>query len=137
MVSSRQSANPQGSGGRSGCLRLVEAARARLADLELEYGSEKSKVDSIRSLLFGALRVFYQDRDRLRLLVRFRKAFIDRLLAEGEESAEATAGDYQRDAAEKDRENDSTASALEGKRELNAEETARLKQLWKKRRSES
>ena len=117
--------------------RLVEAARARLADLELEYGIETSKVDSIRSRLFGALRVFYQDRDRLRLLVRFRKAFIDRLLAEGEESAEATAGDYQRDAAEKDRENDSTASALEGKRELNAEETARLKQLWKKRRSES
>ena len=41
-------------------------------------------------------------------------------------------GDYQREAAEKDREYDSTASALEGKRELNAEETARLKQLWKK-----
>jgi hypothetical protein len=34
---------------------------------------------------------------------------------------------------EKDRrEYDSTASALEGKRELNAEETDRLKQLWKK-----
>jgi DNA polymerase-3 subunit epsilon len=65
-------------------------------------------------------------------LVQFRKAFIDRLLAEGEEAAGATAGDYQREAAEKDREYDSTASALEGKRELNEEETARLKQLWKK-----
>ena len=54
------------------------------------------------------------------------------LLAEGAESAEETAGDYQREAAEKDREYDSKASALEGKRELNAEETARLKQLWKK-----
>ena len=112
--------------------RLVEAARARLADLELEYGIEKSKVDSIRSRLFGALRAFYQERDCLRLLVQFRKAFIDRLLAEGEDAAEATAGDYQREAAEKDREYDSTAAALEGKRELNAEETARLKQLWKK-----
>ena len=40
--------------------------------------------------------------------------------------------DFQRETAEKDREYDSTASALEGKRELNAEETARLKQLWKK-----
>ena len=36
----------------------------------------KSKVDSIRSLLFAALRVFYQERDRLRLLVQFRKVFI-------------------------------------------------------------
>jgi hypothetical protein len=53
--------------------RLVESARARLADLELEYGIEKSKVDSIRSKLFAALRPFYQERDRLRLLVLFRK----------------------------------------------------------------
>ena len=48
----------------------------RLAELELEYGIEKSKVDSIRSLLFAALRGFYQERDRLRLLVQFRKVFI-------------------------------------------------------------
>jgi hypothetical protein len=112
--------------------RLVEAARNRLAELELEYGIEKSKVDSIRSKVFGALRTYYQERDRLRLLVQFRKAFIDRLLSEGEESAERTAGDWQRESAEKDREYDSTAAALEGKRELNDEETIRLKQLWKK-----
>lgn len=112
--------------------RLVEAARNRLAELELEYGIEKSKVDAIRSKLFGALRKFYQERDRLRLLVQFRKAFIERLLSEGEESAERTAGDWQRESAEKDREYDSTAAALEGKRELNDEETKRLKQLWKK-----
>jgi hypothetical protein len=70
--------------------RLVEAARNRLADLELEFGIEKSKLDAIRSKLFGALRTFYQERDRLRVLVNFRKAFIERLLAEGEES---TTGD--------------------------------------------
>jgi DNA polymerase-3 subunit epsilon len=112
--------------------RLVEAARARLAELELEYGVEKSKVDSIRSRLFTALRAYYQERDRLRLLVQYRKAFIDRLLAEGEESAEKTTADYQREAADKEQEYDSTASALEGKRELNEEEMVRLKQLWKK-----
>ncbi len=80
-------------------------------------------MDSVRSKLFAALRSVYQERDRLWLLVQFRKAFIERLLAEGEESAEATAGDYQRETAEKDREYDSTASELERKRELNAEET--------------
>ncbi len=112
--------------------RLVEAARNRLAELELEYGIEKPKVDSVRSKLFAALRTTYQERDRLRLLVQFRKAFIDRLLAEGEEAAGATAEDYQRESAEKDREYDSTASALDGKRELNEDETSRLKQLWKK-----
>ena len=112
--------------------RLVDAARARLAELELEFGIEKAKVDAVRSKLFAALRSYYQQRDRLRLLVRFRRDFIERLLAEGEEAADATAGDYQRESAEKDQEYDSTASALEGKRELNAEETKRLKLLWKK-----
>jgi hypothetical protein len=83
--------------------RLIEAARSRLADLELDYGVEKSKVDSVRSRLFGALRPYYQERDRLRILIQYRKAFIDRLLAGGEEAAEKTAADYQREAAEKDR----------------------------------
>ncbi len=53
--------------------RLIEAARSRLADLELDYGVEKSKVDSVRSRLFGALRPYYQERDRLRLLIQYRK----------------------------------------------------------------
>ena len=44
-------------------------------------------------------------------------------MTEEEESAEATADGFQRETAEKDREYDSTASAMEGKRELNAEET--------------
>jgi DNA polymerase III epsilon subunit-like protein len=112
--------------------RLVEMARSRLATLELEYGIEKSKVDSIRSRLFSALRSVYQERDRLRLLVRFRKSFIDRLLAEGEEAAEAAKDDYKREKSKKEQEYDSTASALAGKRLLSVEETGRLKQQWKK-----
>ena len=53
--------------------RLIEAARSRLADLELDFGVAKSKVDSVRSKLFGALRSYYQERDRLRLLIQYRK----------------------------------------------------------------
>jgi DNA polymerase III epsilon subunit-like protein len=112
--------------------RMVEAARDRLAHLELEYGIEISKVVAIRCKLFGALRMFYQERDRLRLLVNFRKAFIERLLAEGEDAANSTAIDYHREAAEKEREYESTAAGLEGKRQLGEEETVILKQLWKK-----
>jgi DNA polymerase-3 subunit epsilon len=112
--------------------RLIELARNRLADLELDYGVERAKVDSVRSRLFVSLRPYYQKRDRLRLLVQYRKAFIDRLLAEGEDAAAEAAEDFERETADKDREYDSTASALEGKRELNEDEAAKLKQLWKK-----
>ena len=59
--------------GREHYQRLIEAARSRLADLELDYGVEKSKVDSVRSRLFGALRPGYQERDRLRLLIQYLK----------------------------------------------------------------
>jgi hypothetical protein len=45
--------------------RLIEAARSRLANVELDDGVEKSKVDSVRSRLFSALRSYYQERDRL------------------------------------------------------------------------
>ena len=112
--------------------RLVEAARNRLAELELEYGIEKAKVDTIRSRLFESLRPFYQVRDQLKIRIQYRRAFIDRLLAEGEEAAAATAEDYEQESATKDSEYDSTASALDGKRELNEEETSQLKALWKK-----
>lgn len=112
--------------------RLVEAARNRLAELELEYGIEKAKVDTIRSRLFESLRPFYQARDQLKIRIQYRRAFIDRLLAEGEEAAAATTEDFEQESAKKDREYDSTASALKGKRELNEEETSKLKSLWKK-----
>jgi hypothetical protein len=42
--------------------RLLEAARNRLA--ELEYGIEKSKVDSIRSKLLGVLRTVYPIKEK-------------------------------------------------------------------------
>ncbi len=111
---------------------LVESSRTRLADLESEYGVERAKVDTVRAKLFQALRPYYQERDRLRLVIRYRRAFIDRLLKEGEEAADSAADDFQREAADKDREYDSTASALDGKHELNAAEAEKLKQLWRK-----
>ena len=110
---------------------LVESSRNRLADLESEYGVERAKVDTVRSKLFEALRPAYQERDRLRLVIRYRRAFIDRLLAEGEEAAESTTEDYQRETSDKDKEYDSTASALDGKHELDSEEQERLKKLWR------
>jgi DNA polymerase-3 subunit epsilon len=112
--------------------RLIELARNRLADLEMDYGVVRAKVDSVRSRLFVTLRHYYQRRDRLRLLVQYRKAFIDRLLSEGEDAAAESKKEFQRETEDKDREYDSTASALEGKRELNDDEEAKLKQLWKK-----
>src|SRR5664279_1227001 len=60
--------------------QLVEGARARLAELEATHTSEKSRVDAAQAELFRRLREHYQKRDRLRLVVDYRKKFLDSLI---------------------------------------------------------
>ena len=110
----------------------IEGLRSRLADLETKYGVEKAKIDSIKARLFEALRPFYEERDRLRLVIQYRKIFIDKLLSEGEEEAETVGEEYERESERNEEDYNSTASALEGKVELDDGQTQRLKSLWKK-----
>ena len=43
--------------------QLVAGARARLAELEVDYTKEKSRVDATQAILFRQLRAHYQTRD--------------------------------------------------------------------------
>jgi DNA polymerase-3 subunit epsilon len=43
--------------------QLVAGARAQLAELEVEYTKEKSRVDAVQAVLFRLLREHYQKRD--------------------------------------------------------------------------
>ena len=67
--------------------QLVSGARARLAGLETDYTREKSRVDAMQAVLFRLLREHYQKRDRLRLIVGYRKKYLDSLVRGGEEEA--------------------------------------------------
>ncbi|MDB4720391.1 hypothetical protein OAF65_01625, partial [Verrucomicrobiales bacterium] len=111
---------------------LIETSRGRLAELETEFGVEKAKIESVRAALFKVLRPLYEERDNLTLLIEYRTIFIDRLLSEGEEAAEEASGEYGKASREQEEEYDSTASQLEGKKELSEEEETKLKQLWRK-----
>ncbi len=111
---------------------LVKAAQARLAEVEAAFSIEKRKVDSLQARLFAQLRVNYERRDRLRLVVHYRRTFIDKLLHSGEEDAAEVREQFKRAEAETKREYESTAEALEKKRELSAAEERELKILWKK-----
>lgn len=111
---------------------LVKAAQARLAEVEAAFSIEKRKMDSLRAKLFAQLRADYERRDRLRLVVRYRKTFIEKLLHSGEEEAEEVREQFKRAEAEAKREYESTAAALEKKRELTGAQERELKILWKK-----
>jgi len=62
---------------------LVDAARARLAELETAYTIAKARVDSLPAGLFQRLRKWCQERDRLRLVVSYRQQFFGGAAAAG------------------------------------------------------
>ncbi len=110
---------------------FVAAAQARLAEVEAAFSVEKRKVDVLRAKLFAKLRAHYERRDRLRLVVHYRKSFVEKLLRSGEEEANEVREEFKRAEAETKREYESTAATLAKKRELSAAEEQELKVLWK------
>jgi DNA polymerase-3 subunit epsilon len=112
--------------------QLVAGERARLAELETDYTKEKSRVDAMQAILFRRLREHYQERDRLRLVVDFRKKYLDSLVRGGDEEAKQVEENFKEAKAQTDKHYEETAASVAGKRELTVEEEAELKQLWKK-----
>ena len=112
--------------------QLVAESRARLAELESTYTSEKSRVDSIQAVLFQRLREHYQKRDRLRLVLDYRKRYLDTLIRGGEEEAKQAEENYERAKTQADKDYEETATAVADKKQLTAEEEVEVSRLWKK-----
>ena len=109
----------------------VEAARVRLAELEASYTIEKAKVDSLQASLFQRLRIGRQERDRLRLVVDYRRQFLAGLKHGDEEEASRVQEAHREAEARSEQEYEKTAETLAGKKELTTEEEAELGKLWK------
>ena len=113
---------------------FVDAARERLAELETAYTVEKSKVDRLQARLFQHLRAHSQERDRLRLVVKYRRQFLDVLLREGDTEAERVGQEYEQAKTRTEREYEEPDKALAAKKELGAEDqeeqAALLRKLW-------
>ena len=62
---------------------LVDAARARLAELEAGFTIEKAKVEAMKARLFARLREHFQRRDRLRLVIGYRRKYLESLVRQG------------------------------------------------------
>ena len=110
---------------------LIAGSRARLADLEAAYTSQRNHVLALEARIFQRLRVHFQERDRLRLVVRYRQVFLDTLLAEGEEEAGKAQDAYKQAEARAREEYEATEAAMESKHRLSADEESELKRLWR------
>ena len=56
---------------------------------------EKSKTDAVQAALFKKLAGHYRKRDALRLVVSYRRQFLDSLLRGGEEEAEHVGAEFR------------------------------------------
>jgi DNA polymerase-3 subunit epsilon len=111
---------------------LVAAARARLAELEAAYTVEKARAEAVQAALFKKLAEHYRKRDTLRLVVSYRKKFLDSLLRDGEDEAEHVGEEFRQAKAQTEREYDETAAAMESKHELSGDEADEMGALWRK-----
>jgi hypothetical protein len=68
-------------------LQLVAGARLQLAELEVEFAKEKSRMDVVQTALFRLLREHYQKRDQLRLAIDYRQKFLSSLMRGDEKEA--------------------------------------------------
>jgi hypothetical protein len=111
---------------------LVAKARARLAELEATYTIDKRAVEAAQSILFGILRPYFQKRDKLSLVVRYRRRFLEALLTGGEEEAGEVVKESETASREADAEYEKTASSLAERKVLSEEEEEELKRLWRR-----
>jgi DNA polymerase III epsilon subunit-like protein len=111
---------------------IIEYSRIRLAELQSEYTAEKGRVDAVNAALFRLTRDHYQRRDRLKLVVNYRRVYLDTLLDSGDVEAEDVAQEYDGAKRASDQEYEEADRDASGKAELTPEQLAEVQVLWKK-----
>ena len=85
----------------------------------------------MKARLFARLREHFQRRDRRRLVIGYRRKYLESLVRQGEEEAGKIAQEYEQANAQSEQEYAETAAALAEKQELTAWEAAEVSQLWR------
>ena len=113
-------------------LELIATSRAKLAELEVSYTQDRRAVDLTQASIFKLVRVHYQARDRLKLIIDYRSKYLKALIRQGEEEAAQVAEAYADARAQSDANYEEAAAEAESHKALSDEEALELKALWKK-----
>jgi DNA polymerase III epsilon subunit-like protein len=112
--------------------QLIAAARGQLAEMEAAYTKDRHAVDVTQATLFKLVRVHYQARDRLRLIIDYRNKYLQILLRSGEDEAAEVAEEFGNAKAQSDANYEEAAATAESRKKLSNDEEIELKSLWKK-----
>ena len=91
---------------------LVDSARTRLAELEAGFTIKRAKVEAMKARRFARLREHFQQLDRLRLVIGYRRKYLESLVRQGEEEAGKITQEYRQASAKQKQEYAETAAAL-------------------------
>ncbi len=111
---------------------LIEAARARLANVEAEHSGLRAAVDEVQGRLFVRLQPLYQERDALRLRIRYRQVYLRQLLEAGDDACEGVRAEFERENARTEREYNEAGRHAQSRREMSSEEQAELRSVYRK-----
>jgi len=111
---------------------LVTAARERLADLEVIYARECNAVAVTQANLFKILKADYRRRDQLKLLVTFRKRYLEALVGSGEDDLDQVRDKFQRARGDTDDQYNEAEELANSQKGLTEDQQAELKGLFRK-----
>ena len=110
---------------------LIGNARTRLAELETQYSLEHNGVKRVQAELFESLRDEYQQRDQLRLVIEYRRRYLESLIYEGEAVADTVAEAFGVEDEQCERDYQRTAADMAEWPDLGEEDKAELQRLYK------
>jgi DNA polymerase III epsilon subunit-like protein len=111
---------------------LVSAARERLADLEMVLDRERAGVAKTQAELFNLLKSSYKRRDALKLVIEYRRKFIQSLLAELDLDPADVRSQFDRDQKKLDDEFEAAEKLTEQVSSLSDDQQNEIKDLYRK-----
>lgn len=111
---------------------LVSAARERLADLETILTRESNAVAVTQAALFSLLKDLFFERDRLKLIIDYRRKFLDALFRGSDEDAESITLEYEDARKQTEEEFSQAEKEAENTNVLTKDEQNEFKKLYRK-----
>jgi hypothetical protein len=110
----------------------IQAAEDNLSEIESKYSSVRRNIDSVKGTLFRILREYYEERDHLKLIIKYRIEFIDKHYKGNTVESEDVKRRYNEAKRQSEEDYESTAESFSDKIPLTPEQEKELKTLWKK-----
>ena len=111
---------------------LVEAARERLADLEVTYTRILNKMQQVINKIFSAVADISLEIDRLRLRVKYKKEYLNAILGMSEKTSEEIDDQLRMETEETEKEYNDELSFISDSKSLGSEELSELKRIFRK-----